>query len=286
MIQIPNLRKNLRYTRRVMKINYSNSSNPGTSFIEFLNQNQPDLLPQNQEFTNAIANEIKNLPHATTTVAMRYKDGVVMAGDRRATAGLTIANRKMDKVMAADSHSGITIAGTDGIAMELVKLFQVQLEHYEKMAGEALSFEGKANQLSFMVRNNLPMAMQGLLVVPLFAGYDLDEERGRVFSYDATGGRYEEFDFTASGSGSVHARNWIKASYSSTLTAKAAIDIAIRSLFAAADEDAGTGGPDLVRKIFPSVASIDKNGINFLTDDDIAKRATSLLSGPEQGGTK
>lgn len=286
MIQIPNLRKNLRYTRRVMKINYSNSSNPGTSFIEFLNQNQPDLLPQNQEFTNAIANEIKNLPHATTTVAMRYKDGVVMAGDRRATAGLTIANRKMDKVMAADSHSGITIAGTAGIAMELVKLFQVQLEHYEKMAGEALSFEGKANQLSFMVRNNLPMAMQGLLVVPLFAGYDLDEERGRVFSYDATGGRYEEFDFTASGSGSVHARNWIKASYSSTLTAKAAIDIAIRSLFAAADEDAGTGGPDLVRKIFPSVASIDKNGINFLTDDDIAKRATSLLSGPEQGGTK
>lgn len=269
-----------------MKINYSNSSNPGTSFIEFLNQNQPDLLPQNQEFTNAIANEIKNLPHATTTVAMRYKDGVVMAGDRRATAGLTIANRKMDKVMAADSHSGITIAGTAGIAMELVKLFQVQLEHYEKMAGEALSFEGKANQLSFMVRNNLPMAMQGLLVVPLFAGYDLDEERGRVFSYDATGGRYEEFDFTASGSGSVHARNWIKASYSSTLTAKAAIDIAIRSLFAAADEDAGTGGPDLVRKIFPSVASIDKNGINFLTDDDIAKRATSLLSGPEQGGTK
>ena len=153
-----------------MKIQYTNTSSPGTSFIEFLNQNQPDLLPQNQEFSNAIAEEISNLPHATTTVALRYKDGVVMAGDRRATAGLTIANRMMDKVMPADSHSGITIAGTAGIAMELVRLFQVQLEHYEKMAGEPLSFEGKANQLSFMIRNNLPMAMQGLMVVPLFAG--------------------------------------------------------------------------------------------------------------------
>lgn len=269
-----------------MKIQYSNTSSPGSSFIEFLNQNQPDLLPQNQDFTNAIEHEIANLPHATTTVALKFKDGVVMAGDRRATAGLSIANRKMDKVMAADSHSGITIAGTAGIAMELVRLFQVQLEHYEKMAGEALSFEGKANQLSFMIRNNLPMAMQGLMVVPLFAGYDLLAKKGRVFSYDATGGRYEEFDYTASGSGSVHARNWIKASYNESLTAKAAVDIAIRSLFAAADEDAGTGGPDLVRKIFPSVAVIDKEGMKFLDDNDIAKRATALLSGPEQGGTK
>lgn len=226
----------------------------------------------------------QNLPHATTVVALRFANGVVMAGDRRATAGLSIAHRKMDKVLQADEYSGIAIAGTAGLAMDLVKLFQVQLEHYEKMAGEHLSFEGKANQLSFMIRSNLPMAMQGLLVVPLFAGYDLDESRGRVYSYDATGGRYEEEDYTATGSGSVHARNWIKASFKEELGRDDAIDIAIKSLFAAADEDAGTGGPDLVRKIFPSVAVIDSEGFNYLDDSLIESRAVTLVAGKEQGG--
>lgn len=262
--------------------NFSPNADPGTSFIDYLRIVQPDLLPDFSKVNSSI--EGLNIPHATTVVAMRFKDGVIMAGDRRATAGLSIAHRKMDKVLPADTHSGIAIAGTAGIAMELVKLFQVQLEHYEKMAGEELSFEGKANQLSFMVRNNLPMAMQGLLVVPLFAGYDLKLKQGRVFSYDATGGRYEEYDFTATGSGSVHARNWIKASYNDSLTKDNAIDIAIRSLFAAADEDAGTGGPDLVRKIFPTLAVITEDGFEALDDDDIETRAIALLSGPEQGG--
>ncbi len=261
-------------------------SDPGTSFIEYLRVAQPDLLPDvnNVDFTTAF--DARTLPHATTVVALTYKDGVIMAGDRRATAGLSIAHRKMDKVLPADSHSGIAIAGTAGIAMELVRLFQVQLEHYEKMAGEELSFEGKANQLSFMIRNNLPMAMQGLLVVPLFAGYDLTRKIGRVFSYDATGGRYEETDYTATGSGSVHAKNWIKAAYDRQAQADEAIDVAIRSLFAAADEDAGTGGPDLVRKIFPSVATINAEGFQYLSDDEIEQRANVLLAGPEQGGAQ
>lgn len=261
--------------------NYSPTTDPGTSFVDYLRSSQPDLIP---DFLNGISANELNVPHATTVVALRFKDGVIMAGDRRATAGLSIAHRKMDKVLPADSHSGIAIAGTAGIAMELVKLFQVQLEHYEKMAGTELSFEGKANQLSFMVRNNLPMAMQGLLVVPLFAGYDLAAKQGRVFSYDATGGRYEEYDFTATGSGSVHARNWIKASYSTELSREEAIDLAIRSLFAAADEDAGTGGPDLVRKIFPTVAVITEDGFDSLEDNEVEERAIALLSGPEQGG--
>jgi proteasome beta subunit len=260
---------------------FSPINDPGTSFIEYMRSVQPDLLP---EFSASSQEALKDLPHATTVVAMRYADGVIMAGDRRATAGLSIAHRKMDKVLPADEHSGIAIAGTAGIAMELVRLFQVQLEHYEKMAGEPLSFEGKANQLSFMIRNNLPLAMQGLLVVPLFAGYDLARKQGRVFSYDATGGRYEEFDYTATGSGSVHARNWIKASFNENLARDEAIDIAIRALFAAADEDAGTGGPDLVRKIFPTVATIDIDGFDLMEDSLVEARAVSLLSGPEQGG--
>jgi len=259
-------------------------TDPGTSFIEYLRVSQPDLLPNASKYEFANSFDTASLPHATTVVALTFKDGVIMAGDRRATAGLSIAHRKMDKVLPADSHSGIAIAGTAGIAMDLVRLFQVQLEHYEKMAGEELSFEGKANQLSFMIRGNLPMAMQGLLVVPLFAGFDLARKIGRVFSYDATGGRYEELDYTATGSGSVHAKNWIKASYDKDLEVDVAIDIAIRSLFAAADEDAGTGGPDLVRKIFPSVATITQDGFEYLSDEEIEQRANSLLAGPEQGG--
>lgn len=272
------------YTRRCMKLNeFSPELDPGTSFIEYLRVAQPELLPQ---FSNADERVASSLPHATTVVALRYNGGVIMAGDRRATAGLSIAHRKMDKVLPADAHSGIAIAGTAGIAMELVRLFQVQLEHYEKMAGEPLSFEGKANQLSFMIRNNLPMAMQGLMVVPLFAGFDLGLGIGRVFSYDATGGRYEEEDFTATGSGSVHARNWIKASFHDSLGRDEAIDIAIRALFAAADEDAGTGGPDLVRKIFPTVAIIDEEGFTSMDDAQVESRAVALLSGPEQGGNQ
>ena len=258
-------------------------SDPGTSFIEYLRISQPDLLPDSNKYSSH-SFDTNSLPHATTVVALTYEGGVVMAGDRRATAGLSIAHRKMDKVLPADSHSGIAIAGTAGIAMDLVRLFQVQLEHYEKMAGEELSFEGKANQLSFMIKSNLPMAMQGLMVVPLFAGFDVTRKVGRVFSYDATGGRYEELDYTATGSGSVHAKNWIKASFEEELTSDNAINIAIRSLFAAADEDAGTGGPDLVRKIFPLVAVINQDGFEYLDDAEIEERSVALLAGPEQGG--
>ncbi|MFN8015070.1 MAG: proteasome subunit beta [Acidimicrobiia bacterium] len=256
----------------------------GTSFIDYLNESQPELLPNSRLTANRESFDTATLPHATTVVALTYAQGVIMAGDRRATAGLSIAHRHMDKVLRADEHSGIAIAGTAGIAMDLVRLFQVQLEHYEKMAGDPLSFEGKANQLSFMIRNNLPLAMQGLLVVPLFAGYDTLREAGRVFSYDATGGRYEEFKYAATGSGSVHAKNWIKADFKDDLDQDSAINIAIRSLFAAADEDAGTGGPDLVRKIFPSVAVINAEGFSYLEDDQVEAKAIELLAGPEQGG--
>jgi proteasome beta subunit len=222
-------------------------------------------------------------PHGTTVLAIRYVDGVVMAGDRRATAGFSIASRRIEKVFPADDSSGVAIAGAAGPAVDLVRLFQTQLEHYEKIEGEILSLEGKANQLSQLVRANLPAAMQGFVVVPLFAGYDDRRGEGRVFSFDVTGGKYEETDFQAQGSGGVHARNWIKAQWQADISREAAVDLALRGLFAAADEDAATGGPDLVRRIFPTVAVIDASGYTPIDDAEIARRADALIGGREEG---
>ena len=223
------------------------------------------------------------ITHATTVLAIRYTAGVVMAGDRRATSGYAIASRRIDKVFPADDLSGVAIAGAAGPAVELVRLFQVQLEHYEKIEGEQLSLEGKANQLAALVRANLPAAMQGFVVVPLFAGYDERRGRGRVFSFDVTGGKYEETDFQTNGSGGVHARNWIKATWREGMPRDEAIDLALRALFAAADEDAATGGPDLVRRIFPTVAVIEHDGFRPIPDEQVSARAEALLGGREEG---
>lgn len=260
---------------------FDSGDDPGSSFLDLLRRARPELVPMRTD-TPSVTPPFE-IAHGTTVVAIRCATGVIMAGDRRATAGYSIAGRRMEKVAPADEWSGVAIAGAAGLAIEMVKLFQTQLEHYEKVQGERLSLEGKANQLAQMVRANLPMAMQGFVVVPLFAGFDTRRARGRVFTFDATGGRYEELDHAASGSGSVHARNWIKAGWSEAITADEAVDLAVRALFAAADEDVATGGPDLVRRIYPTVAVIDADGYRQLTDDDVEARAQALLSGPERG---
>src|SRR5262245_33774121 len=259
---------------------FAPSTDPGPSFADLLRHVAPHQLPG----ANVQHPITADIPHGTTIVAIRSATGVVMAGDRRAIAGMMIASRRIEKVFPADDTSAVAIAGAAGPAVELVKLFQVQLEHYEKVQGEALSLEGRANQLGQLVRSNLPAAMQGFVVVPLFAGYDEQRRRGRVFSYDVTGGRYEELDFQSQGSGSVHARNWIKAGWREGLGENEIVELALTALFAAADEDAATGGPDLVRRIFPTVAVIDANGYRALTDDEIAARSQSLLEGAERGG--
>jgi proteasome beta subunit len=259
---------------------FSGSTDPGPSFADLLRHVAPHQLPG-----AGIEHRMTgDLPHGTTVVAIRYASGVIMAGDRRATAGYMIANRRVDKVFRADELSAVAIAGAAGPAIEMTKLFQVQLEHYEKVQGDVLTLEGKANQLSQLVRSNLPAALQGFVVVPLFAGYDDRRNRGRVFSYDVTGGRYEEQDYQANGSGGVHARNWIKASWREGMTEDETVELALMSLFAAADEDVATGGPDLVRRIFPTVAVIDANGFRAVPDDEVAERSQTLLMGPERGG--
>ena len=221
---------------------------------------------------------LPEVTHGTTICALRYADGVVMAGDRRATAGNIIAHRTMEKIYPADRHSGVAIAGAAGAAMEMVKLFQLQLEHYEKLEGVALSFEGKANTLAQMVRSNLPAAMQmGMVVVPLFAGYDLRRRRGRIFTYDFTGGRYEETDYQAEGSGGRDARTTIKLGWHDELTREDAIELGIQALYEAADEDSATGGPDPIRGIYPLMATITADGFVEVAEADIAERFGALI---------
>jgi proteasome beta subunit len=217
--------------------------------------------------------------HATTIVALRFRDGVIMGGDRRATAGNTIAHRNMDKVFPADRFSGVSISGVAGVAMEMVKLFQLELEHYEKVEGVTLSLEGKATRLANMIRGNLPMAMQsGMVVVPIFAGFDLRRGSGRIFNFDVTGGRYEEMEFHATGSGGTYARSLIKQRWHDGLERDEAIEIALASLFEAADEDSATGGPDVVRGIYPTIATITSAGYVDVSEREIAQRFEALLA--------
>ncbi len=225
--------------------------------------------------------ELSGLSHATTVVALRHRDGVVMAGDRRATAGNFISHRSIEKVFPAGRYAGVAIAGAAGPSMEMVRLFQLQLEHYEKVEGQPISLDGQANQLSQMVRANLASALQGLVVVPLFAGWDERRRCGRLFQYDVTGGRYEEQDYAAGGSGSLHAGTVVKLGFRPALEPEQATDLAISALFQAADEDAATGGPDLVRGIFPVVVNIDSDGYRRLEDSHVEERFRSLLSSLE-----
>jgi proteasome beta subunit len=263
---------------------FAPGSDPGPSFFELLRRTSPDALPgANLPGVNlslgAPSSGSLEIPHGTTIVCLKFAGGVVMAGDRRATEGYTIASRRIDKVSQCDHWSAMAIAGAAGPGMEMVRLLQTELEHYEKVEGEPLSLEGKANKLSQMIRANLPAAMQGLVVVPLFCGYDLRKGEGRLYKYDVTGGKYEETDHATTGSGSVHARNWIKAGFKPDMTPEEAVNLALLALFMAADEDAATGGPDVVRRIFPTVAVVDRNGYVKLDDDDVERRSLEVLEG-------
>jgi proteasome beta subunit len=255
-----------------------------SSFLELLaNDGRLPFAPLIQP-PFEISKSFPELTHATTIVALRYADGVVMAGDRRATAGNVIAHRSMQKVFAADRWSGVSISGVAGVAAEMVKLFQLELEHYEKVEGVALSLEGKATRLANMIRANLPMAMQaGMVVIPIFAGYDLRRSQGRIFNYDITGGRYEELEYHGTGSGGTYARSLIKQRWTPSLDRGGAIDLAIEALFEAADEDSATGGPDSVRGIYPTCATIDVDGYTDVTDAEIAERFGRLVPGVSRG---
>ncbi|CAN5748044.1 proteasome subunit beta [soil metagenome] len=246
---------------------------PGSSFSDVMRLSAPGHIPQRLEGLGRV-----QAPEGTTVLALRYADGVIVAGDRRATEGFQIAHRSIEKVFAADDHSAVAIAGAAGPAVEMVRLFQTELEHYEKVEGDRLTLEGKANKLSQMVRANLPAAMQGLVVVPVFAGYDLNRRAGRTFKYDVTGGRYEEDDYHASGSGGKDARSSLKKRWRGDLTRDEAVKAAIEALFDAADEDVGTGGPDLMRGIFPNVVAITEQGTQEIVEDEVRSLFEELIA--------
>ena len=246
-----------------------------SSFSDFAARVAPNVLPS-QRNVSAGAGDL--VPHGTTIVAATFPGGVVVAGDRRATMGNVIAQRDIEKVYPADEFSIIGIAGAAGIAVEMVGLFQVELEHYEKIEGAPLSLVGKANRLATMIRMNLPLAMQGLLVVPLFAGWDAAAEEGRIFSYDGTGGKYEEHAFFSVGSGAVFARGSLKKLYRPDLEAGEATMAVIQALYDAADDDSATGGPDLTRKIFPVVLLATVDGVHRINDAQIGDLVGQVMS--------
>jgi proteasome beta subunit len=242
---------------------------PGiSSFAEFLGSYAPEYLPGRRQLPETVSADFQ-APHGTTIVALTFPGGVVMAGDRRATMGNLIAQRDIEKVFPADEFSAVAIAGTAGLAVEMVRLFQLELEHYEKIEGVTLSTDGKANRLATMIRGNLGMAIQGLAVVPLFAGYDAESDGGRIFSYDVTGGLYEEHDFYSVGSGSLFARGALKKLYRQDFTSEEAAMAAVQALYDAADDDSATGGPDVYRRIFPIVATVTEDGYRRLPDDEL-----------------
>ncbi|MFC4627707.1 proteasome subunit beta [Promicromonospora alba] len=258
---------------------------PGSSsFVDFLAEHAPDRLPMNRVMPVGVTDPATLAPHATTIVALTFDGGVLLAGDRRATAGPMIASRSIEKVFPADEYSAVGIAGSAGIGLELVRLFQLELEHYEKIEGSLLSLTGKANRLATMLRANLPMAMQGLAVVPLFAGYDLDKETGRIFSYDATGGRYEEHEHHGIGSGSLFARGAMKKLWRRGMDAEAAVHVAVEALYDAADDDSATGGPDTVRGIFPVVATVSADGYQRIEDAEVARVAEHIVAQRRERG--
>lgn len=247
----------------------------GSSFADFLAAEAPQMLPGAE---SSGAGELAGAAHGTTIVAATFAGGVVMAGDRRATMGNVIAQRDIQKVFATDEFSCVGIAGTAGIAVEMTRLFQVELEHYEKIEGATLSTDGKANRLATLIRANLGLAMQGLAVVPLFAAYDLNAEAGRIFAFDVTGNKNEERTFHSVGSGSTFARGALKKLYSDQMDERSAVTAVVQALYDAADDDTATGGPDIARRIFPMVSVITAQGYRAWDESATAEIADEIIT--------
>jgi proteasome beta subunit len=263
------------------------SADPCSSFYQFLTSQRPELLPMARWGTRLSPQELTDSsltsrqlpwPHGTTVLAFTYQNGVIIAGDRRATEGFQIAANRMEKVFQTDDYSAMAIAGAAGPCVEMAKLFRIELEHYEKLDGQPLTCEGKANRLGHMVKANFPLVLQGLVVIPLFVGYDHKREIGRLFKYDITGGRYEDTEFHAVGSGGKDARSTLKEYFRKNLPEGEAVKVALRALLNAAEEDVGTGGPDLLRRIFPTVKLVDGQGVRDVDEPQLAAVCEALLN--------
>jgi proteasome beta subunit len=261
-----------------------------SSFADLLRRQAPDLLPAVLSGGAQPGAAGGQLPHGTTIVALKYPGGVLIAGDRRSTQGNMIAGRDVKKVYITDDYTATGIAGTAAIAVEFARLYAVELEHYEKLEGVPLTFAGKVNRLSIMVRGNLAAAMQGLVALPLLAGYDIHaadpENAGRIVSFDAAGGwNIEEEGYQSVGSGSIFAKSSIKKLYSQVSDADSAVRVAVEALYDAADDDSATGGPDLVRGIYPTAVTIGADGAVDVPESRIAELARSVIQSRSRADT-
>ncbi len=260
-------------------------NDPGSSFHDLLQAQYPQLFLGRAEALATGSGQqklLQSVPHGTTILSLRYRDGVLICGDRRATEGYTISERRIEKVFKTDETSAMAISGAAGPCIDMARLFQVELEHYEKLEGTLLSMEGKANKLAQMIKANLPMAMQGLVVVPIYAGYDLKRKTGRIFKFDIAGGRYEERDYYSTGSGGRDAKATLKRLYKPDLSAEDATRVALEAIYDAAEADVATGGPDMLRNIFPNVKLISKSGVENVSDDTVKSIYETIMS--ELGG--
>jgi proteasome beta subunit len=255
----------------------------GSSFYQFLTQQHPHLLGRVQLQSGGDNGFSPKLLHGTTILALKYANGVVIAGDRRATEGHQIADRTMKKIFKTDDYSAVGISGAAGPCIDMVRLFKTEIEHYEKLEGSSLTLEGKANKLGEMIKANLPLAFQGLIVIPIFAGYDQKRGEGRIFKYDITGGRYEEAEYYSTGSGGKDAKSSIKKMYKKNLSEEEAIRVAVSALYDASEEDSATGGPDMVRGIYPVINVIQKEGISEVSDERMKSVMESLLDHQREG---
>ncbi len=268
----------------MMKLPYL-PNHDDSSFFDFLNAHHPELTPGGRAATGAYqtadprSGALVSVPQATTVLGIKYQQGVVIAGDRRATEGFQIAERRIEKVFKIDDYSAMAIAGAAGPCIEMARLFQTELEHYEKLEGVQLSCEGKANKLGQMVKANLPMVFQGLVVMPLYVGYDMKRGEGRIFKYDLAGGRYEESDYHAIGSGGKDARNTMREHFRKGMPEQDALKLALLALYNAADDDVGTGGPDLVRGIYPTAKIVNAGGITDVSEQEIRNIYDGMISG-------
>jgi proteasome beta subunit len=249
------------------------------SFFDWLAGEHPEHLPR-----FSAPSQVEAVPHGTTVLAIKYSDGALLAGDRLATEGIHVADRRVQKVYRTDEHSAIAISGAAGVSIEMVRLFQTELEHYEKLEGVPLSTDGKANKLAQMIRANLPAAMQGLAVVPLLIAYDQGPNQGRICKYDVTGGRYEEAEFYATGSGGQDARNTLNKGYRPGMSEEEAIALAIEALQDAADQTLGTGGIDLDRGIFPSIFVATREGVREIPDEAVRRIFLASKTSKGKGG--
>lgn len=249
----------------------------GSSFFDYLQADHSHLLPSIYSLGEAVPPAHIVAPEGTTVMALKHSKGLIMLGDRMAVEGFQVSSRKIDKVYKADDHSVIAIAGTAGPCLDMVKLFQTELQHYEKIEGEELVLEGKANKLAQMVGMNFSKAMYGLMVIPIYGGYDASKGEGRIFKYDITGGRYEEEEYYAAGSGGKDARSSLKRFFRTGLSEDEAVIVGLEALLDASEEDLGTGGPDLIRGILPTIKTITAEGVRDLPEAKIQEYCETII---------